>query len=156
MSENLDPLCIPLSGLHLIEASAGTGKTYTIAQLLLRLVVEAGLSLEQILVLTFTEAATEELRDRIARRLRQALEALNGSPTKDTLLSDWVASRPDPGLARARLEAALAGLDLAAIHTIHGFCQRVLRDFAFESGTPFDTELISDERDLRRAAAEDF
>lgn len=156
MSETLDPLCIPLSGLHLIEASAGTGKTYTIAQLVLRLVVEVGLSVEQILVLTFTEAATEELRDRIARRLRAALEALNGSPPKDTLLSDWVASRPDPGLARARLEAALAGLDLGAIHTIHGFCQRVLRDFAFESGTPFDTELITDERDFRRAAAEDF
>ena len=156
MSETLDPLGIPLSGLHLIEASAGTGKTYTIAQLVLRLVVETGLSLEQILVLTFTEAATEELRERIARRLRQALEALNGSPTKDTLLSAWVASRPEPDLAKARLEAALAGLDLAAIHTIHGFCQRVLRDFAFESGTPFDTELITDERDLRRAAAEDF
>ena len=156
MSEPLDPLHIPLAGLHLIEASAGTGKTYAIAQLVLRLVVEAGLPLEQILVLTFTEAATEELRDRIARRLRQALDTLDGAPTKDTLLAGWIGSRPDPDLARARVEDALAGLDRGAIHTIHGFCHRVLRDFAFESGTPFDAELITDEQDLRRATAQDF
>lgn len=156
MSDPRDPLRIPLQGLHLIEASAGTGKTYAIAHLVLRLVVEAGLDLERVLVLTFTEAAAEELRGRITRRLRQALDALDGTPTEDPVLLDWVGSLPDPDLARARLEAALAGLDRAAIRTIHGFCQRVLRDFAFESGTPFDTELITDEQDLRQAIAEDF
>jgi exodeoxyribonuclease V beta subunit len=156
LSRDRDPLTIPLSGLHLIEASAGTGKTYTIAHLVLRLVVEAGLPLEQILVLTFTEAATEELRGRVARRLRQALETHRGMAADDTLLAGWVGSWTDPDLAQARLEAALPDLDRAAIRTIHGFCQRVLRDFAFESGTPFDTELITDEQDLRQAAAQDF
>lgn len=156
MSRPLDPLKIPLFGLHLIEASAGTGKTYAIAQLVLRLVAEIGLPVERILVLTFTEAATQELRDRIAKRLRQALGTLAGEPATDTLLSSWLASLQDPALARARLEAAIAGLDQAAVFTIHGFCQRVLRDFAFESGAPFDAELITDERDLLRGAAEDF
>ena len=151
-----DPLAIPLAGLHLIEASAGTGKTYAIAHLVLRLVLETGLRLEQILVLTFTEAATEELRDRVNRRLRQARAVLSGGSTEDGLLADWIAVLPDPVLARARLDAALADLDQAAIYTIHGFCRRVLRDFAFESGAPFDAELITDEQDLRRTAAEDF
>ncbi|MGE5155256.1 MAG: exodeoxyribonuclease V subunit beta [Bdellovibrio bacteriovorus] len=156
MSRARDPLTIPLSGLHLIEASAGTGKTYTIAHLVLRLVVEVGLPLERILVLTFTKAATEELRGRIALRLRQALETHLGMATEDPVLAAWVGSFEEPDLAQSRLESALADLDRAAIHTIHGFCQRVLRDMAFESGAPFDTELITDEQALRQAAAQDF
>ena len=62
----------PLHGRNLIEASAGTGKTYTLAALFVRLILEKGLRVDQILVVTFTEAATEELRDRIRRRMREA------------------------------------------------------------------------------------
>ncbi|HYN77281.1 MAG TPA: exodeoxyribonuclease V subunit beta [Lamprocystis sp. (in: g-proteobacteria)] len=152
----LDPLTIPLTGLHLIEASAGTGKTYAIAHLVLRLILEAGRRVDQILVLTFTEAATEELRERISKRLREARAVLAGGPGTDALLVTTLMGLPDPKLALARLDAALASLDRAAIRTIHGFCQRVLRDYAFESGAPFDAELIPDEQDLRQAAAQDF
>ncbi|WP_295447591.1 exodeoxyribonuclease V subunit beta [uncultured Thiodictyon sp.] len=155
----LDALTIPLLGLHLIEASAGTGKTYAIAHLVLRLVLD-GRRVDEVLVLTFTEAATEELRERIARRLREARAVLtapppNGAP-RDPLLAATLAQQGDATLALARLDAAIASLDRAAIRTIHGFCGRVLKDFAFESGAPFDAELITDEQDLRQAAAQDF
>ncbi len=156
----LDPLTLPLSGLHLIEASAGTGKTYAIAHLALRLILEAGRRVDEVLVLTFTDAATEELRERIARRLREARAVLLEGPRpdgdQDPLLVATLARQPDPDLAQARLDAAITSLDRAAIRTIHGFCQRVLRDYAFESGAPFDAELITDEQDLREAAAQDF
>ncbi|AUB81363.1 exodeoxyribonuclease V subunit beta [Candidatus Thiodictyon syntrophicum] len=154
----LDPLTIPLTGLHLIEASAGTGKTYAIAHLVLRLILDAGRRVDEILVLTFTEAATEELRERISKRLREARAALKGGDGSgtDSLLCATLAGQPDQTLALARLDAAIASLDRAAIRTIHGFCGRVLKDFAFESGAPFDAELITDEQDLRAAAAQDF
>ena len=154
----LDSLAIPLTGLHLIEASAGTGKTYAIAHLVLRLILDAGRRVDEVLVLTFTEAATEELRERISKRLREArgvLTAGGGSGT-DPLLWATLAQQPDPVAALARLDAAIASLDRAAIRTIHGFCGRVLKDFAFESGAPFDAELITDEQDLRASAAQDF
>ena len=153
----LDPLSLPLAGLHLIEASAGTGKTYAIAHLVLRLVL-AGRRIDQVLVLTFTEAATEELRERIARRLREARALLGPAPPADAdpLLTATLAGLDDPAAARLRLDAAVTSLDRAAIRTIHGFCGRVLKDFAFESGAPFDAELITDERELRVAAAQDF
>ena len=75
----LDPLTIPLSGRRLLEASAGTGKTWTLALLFLRLVLERRLGVDQILVVTFTRAATGELRDRIRARVREALDALDGA-----------------------------------------------------------------------------
>ena len=74
MTRALDPATITLDGIQLIEASAGTGKTYTITQLFIRLLVEKNLEIENILVATFTEAATAELRDRIRSKLREALE----------------------------------------------------------------------------------
>ncbi len=74
----LNPLTLPLQGQILIEASAGTGKTYTIGLLSLRLLLERGLSVDQILVVTFTRAATEELRGRIRLRIREALDVLTG------------------------------------------------------------------------------
>jgi exodeoxyribonuclease V beta subunit len=150
-----DPLTLDLSGLHLIEASAGTGKTYTITHLVLRL-VELGQEIGQILVLTFTEAATQELRERIARRLREARHALSGRAPEDPVLAAWTDTLDDQVVALARVEQAIADLDRSAIHTIHGFCQRVLRDYAFESGTAFDAELIQDESELRQTAAQDF
>ena len=85
----------PLKGLNLIDASAGTGKTYTICALLLRLLLEKELNIEQILVVTYTEAATEDLRDRIRQKLRQALEALNSGTSDDTFLQEYLDSIPD-------------------------------------------------------------
>ncbi|MDF1554840.1 MAG: UvrD-helicase domain-containing protein, partial [Deferrisomatales bacterium] len=136
----------PLTGRNLVEASAGTGKTYSLAGLFLRLVVEAGLGVDEILVVTFTEAATEELRGRIRARLREAQEALrSGDPGGDVLLTHLLA-HPDVPRERAlgRLTAALRCFDDAAISTIHGFCQRVLAERAFECGVALGAELLPD------------
>ncbi len=148
-------------GITLIEASAGTGKTYAITSLLLRLVVEQGLGVEQILVVTFTEAATAELRDRVRRRLRQAAAVYQGQePAEgDPLLAKLCASSAQAGLLQLhlrRLQGALASFDEAAISTIHGFCHRMLRENAFESGAPFESELLADEARLREEVVQDY
>ncbi len=156
----LQPLQIPLRGLALIEASAGTGKTYTITTLYLRLLLERGLEVDQILVVTFTEAATEELRDRIRKRVAQALQWLHADiatlRSEDSTLADLLLGLPDVDAARAALADALTRMDEAAIYTIHGFCLRTLQDNAFESGAAFDVEFITDETRLRATAIEDF
>ncbi len=146
----------PLGGVNLIEASAGTGKTYALAGLYLRLVTEARLAVDEILVVTFTVAATEELRGRIRARLAGALEAFTrgdagGDPLLGRLLDRVPAER-----ARADLQHALREFDQAAVFTIHGFCQRVLQEHAFESGASFDAELLPDPSDLLREAVRDF
>jgi len=143
-------------GTTLIEASAGTGKTYTIAGLTLRLILDADLTIEQILVTTFTEAATAELRERIRARLQGAESAfVSGMSGDDPLLASLLAAH-QPDAALARLRTALRDFDRAAISTIHGFCQRMLREHAFESGLLFDTELITDQAPLFAAVVEDF
>ena len=158
--QRLDPLAIPLTGLGLIEASAGTGKTYTIATLYLRLLLELGLEVDRILVVTYTQAATEELRERIRARVAQALDWLRtGDPARrrdqDPILAELLARLPAPELAQSQLTDALTRMDEAAIHTIHGFCQRTLQEQAFESGAAFEAEFITDEEALRRTAVQD-
>jgi exodeoxyribonuclease V gamma subunit len=92
-SKPLEPLTLPLSGTVVVEASAGTGKTFTLSNLYLRLIVEAGREVDGILVVTYTNAATAELRDRVRRRLRAALIALRGGPAEDDFLAAFAASR---------------------------------------------------------------
>ena len=147
---------VPLTGTHLVEASAGTGKTYSITALVLRLVVELGLTVEQILVVTFTNAATAELKDRIRKRLRQAQLELAGDLPGDDWLRGIVRNVGDPELVRRRVDDALRGFDGAAVFTIHGFCRRVLQEHAFESGSLFDTELVTEQTDLVQRAVDDF
>ncbi|HSV91569.1 MAG TPA: UvrD-helicase domain-containing protein, partial [Desulfobacterales bacterium] len=127
----------PLAGRNLIEAAAGTGKTWSIERLFVRLVAEQGCRVEEILVVTFTEAATEELRDRVRKCLLEACSSAQGR-------------------AAVRLDRALADFDRAAIYTIHGFCQRVLREHAFETGSAFSTVLVPDPSALLREVAEDY
>jgi exodeoxyribonuclease V beta subunit len=139
-----DVTTVPLQGFNLIEASAGTGKTYTLAELYLRLILENSLSVSEILVVTYTRAATEELRDRLRNKLVVARnERLNSN---DQLQRQQL----------TRLNLAIQSFDQAAIYTIHGFCQRVLTDFAFESGTQFDMELVGDDTELLASLAADF
>jgi len=145
------------AGTNLIEASAGTGKTFTIAGLFLRLILERDLSVNQILVVTYTVAATEELRNRVRQMLARAREAFNGGASDDAFLRELLkqhASRAKD--LAARLTLALDGFDEAPIYTIHGFCQRVLKDRAFETGSLFDTELITDPMPLLRQLVEDY
>ncbi|KAF0189342.1 MAG: DNA helicase/exodeoxyribonuclease V beta [Desulfobulbaceae bacterium] len=149
-------------GVNLVEASAGTGKTFAIAMLVLRFVTEFDFALPKILVVTFTKAATEELRDRIRARLASARELLmqdRGADDENPLypgeeqgadpaLAAWRGGLAKQGiseeLARHRLEMALLDMDLAPVFTIHSFCQRMLQEQALESGQLFDFELLAD------------
>ena len=131
-------------GVTVLEASAGTGKTYSIAHLLVRLVAEQGVPVESVLVVTFTRLATAELRERLRERVSQAAGALRGGEVEDTLLADWAAkaSPDDRDLWLRRLDVAREDFDRASISTIHGFCQRMLQLNAFESGASFDLDLV--------------
>lgn len=156
MSRILHVPAVGLTGLQMIEASAGTGKTWTIAALYLRLLLESHLPVEKILVVTYTNAATAELRARIRARLLEAQQAcLAGSAGADTVLAD-IFTRVEIDHAQALLTLALESFDLAAIYTIHGFCQRALAERAFETGLPFESELASDDRRVLHEAMEDF
>jgi len=168
MSQLLDALTFPLHGSRLIEASAGTGKTWTIAALYLRLVLGHGgpdafvrpLLPSQILVMTFTRAATRELANRVRERLVGAAayfrgEAKESDPYLEQLASSY-ASGSERQVAAHRLVLAAETMDEAAIFTIDAWCQRMLREHAFDSGSLFDEELVSDERPLFEDAAHDY
>ena len=151
-----DLLNSPCDGTNLIEASAGTGKTYAIAGLFLRLLLEQDLLVNEILVVTFTDAATNELKERIQRRLREALAWISGDGPADPFLAALCSRQPPAGHASRRLRGALNDFDQASIFTIHGFCQRVLRDHAFESGMMFDADLVADQERFVREIVHDF
>ncbi|MGL4381151.1 MAG: exodeoxyribonuclease V subunit beta [Vibrio sp.] len=165
LAVTLDTLRFPLHGARLIEASAGTGKTYTIAGLYLRLVLGHGsgetrhaqpLSVDQILVVTFTAAATAELRDRIRRRLHDARLAFARGASDDPLIHSLLEEFTDHSLAVSLLLNAERQMDEAAIFTIHGFCQRMLTQNAFESGSRFANEFITDESRLKAQVVADY
>lgn len=154
----LNTVNAPLDGLNLIEANAGTGKTWTIAALYLRLLLEAQRSVESILVVTFTDAATAELRDRVRRRLADARIAFERerADEDDPFLTALLGRIADRKQALLQLSSALRNFDQAPIYTIHGFCQRVLSDRAFESGLPFETEILPDQSVVLQEIADDF
>jgi exodeoxyribonuclease V beta subunit len=127
---------IELGEHAVVEASAGTGKTYTIEQLVVNLLVaDETLAIENLLVVTFTEKATGELKTRLRAALEKAVEKY-----------------PD---YQAQLQRALDHFDQAPIFTIHGFCQRLLQEYALEQGQDFTAELV-DDNDLLRATLRDI
>ena len=165
MTNNVTPLnalTLPFYGTSLIEASAGTGKTYTISGLYLRLLLGHGgytpLTCEQILVVTFTNAATEELRDRIRKRINLAFKRFLGLPINDPFIEQIYqdTTEDERQIALRRLDLALKSLDEAAIFTIHGFCQRILSDMAFESSLLFESEFTLDDSEFLHHAVRDF
>ena len=144
----------------LIEASAGTGKTYALTTLVARLLVEKRVEIGELLVVTFTIAATGELRDRIRATLRAALRLAKDGEAEDepqavALLGRWRSLGIGNADIARRLDLALLDLDRANVMTIHGFCQRVLADFAFEGGLPFAFEVAGDGSDTLHAAVTD-
>ena len=154
-----DAAMAPLQkGVNVVEASAGTGKTYSIAMLVLRFVVEQHVPVEELLVVTYTRAATEELRGRIRLRLLEARNILaNGAPPDaDSVLVRCLEHWPDKTVALERLELALLDMDLAPVFTIHGFCQRMLQEQALESGQLFEMELCADVSQARQELVDDF
>ncbi|NTW69447.1 MAG: exodeoxyribonuclease V subunit beta [Chlorobiaceae bacterium] len=158
MTQKLEHASIALSGINLIEASAGTGKTYAITSLYLRLLVEKELLPDQILVVTYTEAATEELRARIRSRIREAIDFSENPQGEDPFLDALIGncSQIERTKKRELLEGALGAFDMASIFTIHAFSLRALQDNAFESGSLYDTELVTDQTELVGEILDDF
>lgn len=159
-SAALDVVALPLHGRHLIEASAGTGKTFNITRLYLRLLLEKKLGVQQILVMTFTNAATEEIRGRIAQTLDAALtywqeRRLNGPVEEDPVFAQLY-DRFAGEEAEQLLQAALLELDEASVYTIHGFCNRILSELAFSGGAAMQLSLQTDTRELYLQAARDW
>ena len=150
------------TGQQLIEASAGTGKTYTISNLCIRLLLgrdvpwQRPLAINEILILTFTIAATDELKQRIAGRIREAREAFRlEEPGEDPFLEELLESSADRSRDLKLLAAAGQMMDEASIFTIHGFCARVLGEQAFESGALFNLQMNAERDHLLKAASED-
>ncbi|KND55122.1 Exodeoxyribonuclease V beta chain [Candidatus Paraburkholderia kirkii] len=158
--QELDVFSCALDGVNQIEASAGTGKTWNICALYVRLLLEKRLSVEQILVVTFTKAATAELHERIRSRLAGVAHAIEngdalGDPFIERLFETTLADM-DADEAAKRLRIALATFDQAAIHTIHAFCQRALQEAPFAAAMPFAFEMEADDSALRFELAADF
>ena len=156
---------IPLEGIQFIEASAGTGKTWQICGLYLRLLLESQLKVENILVVTFTKAATAELRERIRHRIIEKMKLLRNDV--ETECTNEHLPSPSHSIASAEsrestnkqiqlLEQALSSFDEAAIFTIHGFCQRAMSDTAFTARLPFTTELLQDDSEIVLESVSDF
>ena len=145
-------------GRTVIEASAGTGKTFTITAAVTRLVAEEGLALEEILVVTFTRAATAELKDRVRKRMVETLRALEGrpaGPVDDHMRVLLDADAEELRRRADRLGQALNSFDRAQIFTIHGFAMRLLRKLGFRSRLPYDAAPGDiDEMLIRRAAGD--
>ena len=157
-----NPMTMPLDHGQLIEASAGTGKTYTITNLCLRLLLgrnspwQRPLAINEILILTFTIAATNELKHRIAKRIEQARRVFRtGDDNGDDFLRHFLETSSDSSTDLKLLTAASQLIDEASIFTIHGFCARVLGEQTFESGTLFDQELNAERDHLLKLAVED-
>lgn len=126
---------IPRGRHAMIEASAGTGKTYTLEHLVVELILDAEVPLESILVVTYTERAASELRVRVRKKLQDLLHApLDGSVNGPAWTID--------DRARLRLLRAIQTFDLASISTIHSFCQSMLLENAFLGRRLFDEELV--------------
>lgn len=145
--QKFDAENVPLQGSNLIEASAGTGKTYSIAILMLRLILEQRIAVKEVLMVTFTKAAVAELQDRIRLFIRKAFKSSKGEDIDDPMIQRLVVEaigREDQEGICERLKAAVLLLDETAVMTIHSFCQQTLNEFAFETGQLFDAETLKE------------
>ena len=124
-----------LLGPHLLEASAGTGKTFAVEQIFVRLLIETDTEVDQILAVTFTKAATRELKERIRSNIEKAIFQLSVGEIE----WDYLVPFQEDRRAIERLNNALRGFDQSQIFTIHGFCHRMLREFAFEAKLRFSS-----------------
>ena len=159
--KKLDSIICPLHGTNIIEASAGTGKTYNIENLYARLILQEGFTVDSILVVTFTEAATKELKERIRNILHDIQAFLNGDTdaqdrVKEIVQNSKLSVQHSTSTMQKRISSALINFDEAAIHTIHGFCNRILNDNSFESGILFNTELETNPEPIVQDIVEDF
>lgn len=163
MSSVFKSVTVPLTGMNLVEAAAGTGKTHNIQNLVARLILERALSVEEIVVLSFTNEAAAELGQRIRQILDDILSLLEGIPVQkpdqaQELIDHDRAIRPDisDGERIKAVRNALRDFDLAYISTINGFCQKLLGRFAFEGNLAFDSALETDPQRMIVELLEDW
>ena len=157
MRKEFNVIDSPLCGRKLIEASAGTGKTYSLIHIVLRLIVEERIPIERLLLVTFTKAATAELKMRVREILIRAQQAYENSRDEDTrydptliaLIKKWREAEIDPTV----IQDAIDRLDDASICTIHSYCQKMLEEHKFSSSEGLDFE-IGDDSDLRQEIIE--
>ncbi len=159
--QELQPFSQQYSNINLIEASAGTGKTYNIIALYFRYLIEQNLSVRHILVVTFTRAATAELKNRLLSTIRQASRLLRtGQESNDPFLKDlftWLEkSGHSPKKTIVKLKKAERTFNDVQIFTIHGFCNKILQTEAFGTGTLYDAELVENDRELAQEAVDDY
>lgn len=167
--EGFDVKTAPLSTPTLLEASAGTGKTFSIKHLVLRIVAELDIPIEEVLVVSFTRAATAELKQRIQQHLTEMHGLLAGSLSPEDVepllleqlaLWDQAAAAGEASLERdvlrRKLKQALAGFDNASILTIHGFCQKMLREHAFSAASTLEEADAGDASAIFEEVVEDF
>jgi exodeoxyribonuclease V beta subunit len=141
---NFDVNTIGLNGSNLIEASAGTGKTYSVAILALRLIIEKHIPIQNILMVTFTNAAVAELESRIRKFVREGYKYASGKKIKDAGIMEIV-GESDKEKKADLLHSALLSLDNLSVMTINSFCQKTIDEFTFETGQSFDYEVINDD-----------
>lgn len=144
---------VVLDGANIIEASAGTGKTFSIAVLVVRLLIEKDIPIEKMLLVTFTEAAAAELKERSVKFIREALQELEqvGSSKNEMIkkiVGDSIAKSGDKKSIEQKLRTAILNIDNAMMCTIHSFCQQTLNEFAFETNQVFGKELKTDISDV--------
>lgn len=141
--QSFDVLSVELKGSNLIEASAGTGKTYSLGILVLRLIIEKQIPIKEILMVTFTNAAVAELKERIRKFVREAYKYSTGSAIDDRTIMQVVDKNKTDDIADI-LKSNLLQLDELPIFTIHTFCKKTLSEFAFETKQDFNSELLQD------------
>lgn len=149
--EEFKVLEVPLQGTNLVEASAGTGKTYSIAIIALRLLIEEEIELGQILMVTYTKAAVAELEERIRLFIKKASAVVEGEIIDDSTITKYVneaIERQGKEAVKARLDKARLFIDETSILTIHSFCQQVLQEFSFETGALFGMNLVTSISDI--------
>jgi len=149
---------LPLEGKVLIEASAGTGKTYTIGLIVLRLLLEKGLTIEKIVLITFTKAATAELKKNTAEKIREAYDIWKNGFKENSDLTEIVenAKKEHKQIKEANLLDAIARIDEMPVFTIHSFCERLLSEFAFETGNFEEKEVVTNLSDIKDRVIANF
>ncbi|MEP4925626.1 MAG: UvrD-helicase domain-containing protein [Balneola sp.] len=153
--KQLDVFSAPINGISLVEASAGTGKTYSITSLYIRVIIEKKLHPSKILVLTYTEAATTELKLRIRKRINETIDFLNSGISSEDDFLNTIKKNVQPSAVHD-LKQALFSFDEASIFTIHGFSQKLLREESFSFGVQPDFEIIQDSSEIFQDAVDSF
>ena len=153
--EELNLQDVELSGSKLIEASAGTGKTYSVALLVLRLILEKEVPIDKMLMVTFTKAATAELELRIRKFVRLAYRYASAGHSCDREITDLV-DKAGKQISLSKLKPALQSLDNLSVMTIHSFCQKTIGEFTFETNQSFDFEIVTDDSLILKNATNQF